>query len=170
LEENTLVIFISDNGAETFGHNGGLNGDKGGLLEGGHRVPAIVYWKNKIDPGVSSETLISMDLLPTILSISQGEAPSAIDFDGMDFSKILFEEPHLEERTLFWKYREQKAARKNQWKLLITETDTALYNLEKDLKETTNLADSHTAIVEELIRQLKNWENEVTQNVEMKTL
>jgi arylsulfatase A-like enzyme len=88
----------------------------------------------------------------------------------VDFSKIFFEKPHLEERTLFWRYGKQKAARKNQWKLWMTETDTALYNLEKDLKETTNLADTHTAIVEELIRQLNAWEKEVTQNVEMKTL
>jgi arylsulfatase A len=170
LEENTLVIFISDNGAEAFGHNGGLNGDKGGLLEGGHRVPALVYWKNKIDPGISSETLISMDLLPTILSLSQGEVASDIHFDGVDFSGTLLEGQPLDERTLFWRYGKQKAVRKNQWKLWITETDTALYNLEQDLKETTNLADSHTAIVEELTRQLNAWEKEVTQNVEMKTL
>jgi arylsulfatase A-like enzyme len=76
----------------------------------------------------------------------------------------------LDERTLFWRYRNQKAARKNQWKLWMTATDTALYNLEQDLKETTNLADTHTASVEELIRQLNVWEKEVTQNVEMKTI
>ena len=168
LMENTLVIFISDNGAEKFGHNGGLNGHKGGLLEGGHRVPGIAYWKGKITPGTSSATILSMDLLPTILSVTQTSAET--DFDGTDISSVLFENGQLDERTLFWRYGKQKAARKNQWKLWITETDTALFDLEKDLQETTNLADTQTDIMHELLRQLNAWEKEVTENVEMKTL
>ncbi len=168
LMENTLVIFISDNGGEKFGHNGELNGHKGGLLEGGHRVPGIAYWKGKIKPGVSSATVMSMDWLPTILSVTQTSAET--DFDGTDISSVLFENGQLDERTLFWRYGKQKAARKNQWKLWITETDTALFDLEKDLRETTNLADTHTDIMHELLRQLNAWEKEVTENVEMKTL
>ena len=167
--DNTLVFFLSDNGAEAFGDNGGLNGQKGSLLEGGHRVPAIAYWKNNIKPGVSSEMLISMDLLPTLLSV--GQAPIASDsFDGVDFSTLLLEGRPLEERTLFWRYQKQRAARQDQWKLWMTETDTALYNLAQDLNETTNLANRHTEVVEHLTGQLEAWEKEVTQNVDMKTL
>lgn len=170
LEENTLVIFISDNGAEAFGNNGGLNGQKGKLLEGGHRVPAIAYWKNNIKPGESSAILISMDLLPTILSISQGQLPGDVTFDGRDFSGVLLDKPELEERTLFWRYNNQKAVRAKQWKLLITASDTALYNLEQDLKETTDLSEQHPRIVENLTRQLEDWEREVGKDSEMKTL
>ena len=161
LEDNTLVFFLSDNGAEEFGHNGGLNGNKISLLEGGHRVPAIAYWKNKITPKLSNELLMSMDLLPTILSVTETETDEIFKSDGIDFSENLFSETNLEERPVFWRYRNQKAARYKQWKLLITEKDTALYNLNEDIIESINLyhADNSNAIY--LIKQLENWENDV---------
>ncbi|MEK6477252.1 sulfatase-like hydrolase/transferase [Catalinimonas sp. 4WD22] len=175
LEENTLVIFISDNGGEAFGNNGGLNGQKGNLYEGGHRVPAIAYWKNKIEPGESSVTLMTMDLLPTILSVSQTPIQQDVAFDGKDFSSVLFEgeaadQTALEDRTLFWRYRDQKAVRRDAWKLLITESDTALYNLTQDLEETTNLSEQQQDIVADLLDQLATWEREVGQENDMKTL
>jgi arylsulfatase A len=170
LEENTLIFFLSDNGAEAFGNDGGLNGHKGHLLEGGHRVPAIAYWKNRILPGESSETLVSMDLLPTILTVSQTQVPEDLTFDGVDFSKVLFEEARLNDRTLFWRYKDQKAVRKEQWKLVITKSDTALYNLEHDLKETTDLSGNHKNVVEDLINQLEAWERDVGRSTDMKML
>ncbi len=170
LKEHTLVFFLSDNGAEGFGDNGGLNGDKGGLLEGGHRVPAIAYWKNRISPGLSSATLMSMDLLPTFLSVSH-TATGDKEFDGMDFSSILFEnkDSTLPERPLFWRYNNQKAVREGKWKLLITKTDTLLYNLRQDVKETNNQARENTAVVDDLSAKLTNWEQEVTDGVTMRT-
>lgn len=161
LEENTLVFFLSDNGAEKFGDNGGLNGEKISLLEGGHRVPAIAYWKNKIDSKVSKELLISMDLLPTILSITGTQDIEGATFDGVDFSKILFTDTRLGERTLFWRYRDQKAARYKQWKLLIKETDTLMYDLDEDLAESNNLYDRENPMFLNLIKQLENWEDDV---------
>ncbi len=170
LEENTLVFFISDNGAETFGNNGGLNGQKGNLLEGGHRVPAIAYWKGKIPAGESAATLMSMDLMPTILKITETPSPDAQQFDGLDFSSLLFEDEKLEERTIFWRYGSQKAARNNSWKLLISEQDTVLYNLENDLKESTDVSEKHPSIREDLIDLLEAWETDVGPKEEMKTL
>ena len=170
LEENTLVIFISDNGAEVFGDNGGLNGHKGQLLEGGHRVPAIACWKGRIPPGESGTTLATMDLMPTILAVTRTQPPASIRFDGIDFSGVLFGGADFPDRTLFWRYRNQRAARRNQWKVVITGSDTALYNLEQDLEETTDLSDSNRNVVEGLVRQLEAWESDVGKDVEMKTL
>lgn len=170
LEENTLVFFISDNGAEAFGNNGGLNGQKGDLMEGGHRVPTIAYWKNRIASGESSETLVSMDLLPTILSICHTQITEEDNFDGIDFSEVLLEEAKIENRAIFWRYQDQKAVRYKQWKLLITEKDTALYDLQQDLKETMDLSAKHQNVLEDLIKKLEDWEIEVGQNSEMKTL
>lgn len=170
LEDNTLVFFLSDNGAvKKYGNNGGLNGQKGSLLEGGHRVPAIAYWKGKIKPGVSSETLITMDLLPTMLSVNHAPISKALKFDGIDFSDVLFKGKELKERALFWRYQGQKALRKAQWKLLVTKTDTALYDLKKDLKETTDLSDSRKDILKDMMKQLQALEKDVTHHVEMKT-
>src|SRR5690606_13643970 len=121
----------------------GLNGQKGNLLEGGHRVPGIAYWKGKIPAGESSETLVSMDLLPTLLKISQTPFPENREFDGLDFSGLLFSGEKIEDRTIFWRYGDQKAARNNKWKLLISEQDTVLYNLDNDLKESVDVSEKH---------------------------
>lgn len=169
LEENTLVFFLSDNGAEEFGDNGGLNGNKISLLEGGQRVPAIAYWKDKINPGVSSETLISMDLAPTVLSLTGSEIPKETEFDGIDFSNTLFKESPIGQRTLFWRYLDQKAVRENQWKLLIDEKDTMLFDLEKDIMERSDLSDSHENILEDLVGKLNVWESDIKSQEDMKT-
>ena len=170
LEEKTLVFFVSDNGAlEKFGSNGGLNGQKTNLYEGGIRVPGIAYWKGKIKPAESSATVLSMDLLPTAMSVAGGTFPPDLKLDGVDVSPLLLNGEALPKRTIFWRYRSQKAARKNQWKLLITQSDTALYDLSEDIRETTDVSGEYPAVKQELSEALRQWEAEMDA-VEMKTL
>ncbi len=169
LEENTLVFILSDNGAEEFGDNGGLKGEKTSLFEGGHRVPAIAYWKDSIHSGVSSETLITMDLAPTIVSLTESQIPKGTDFDGTDFSNTLFQRSPLRRRALFWRYLDQKAVREDQWKLVINEKDTMLYDLKDDIVESSNLSDGNENILEDLIGKLKIWERDVKPQNAMKT-
>jgi arylsulfatase A-like enzyme len=169
LEENTLVIFISDNGAEVFGNNGGLRGSKGDLWEGGHRVPGIAYWKGRIDPGESTETIMTMDLLPTLLNLSQGSYAEDLNFDGIDLSRHLLENAEVEKRSVFWRYRNQKAVRVLEWKLLMDEKDTLLFNLEDDLMETKDLSDDKPEVLHDLLRKLGEWELEVGPATKMKT-
>jgi arylsulfatase A len=169
LAENTLIFFISDNGAEKFGDNGGLNGNKISLLEGGHRVPGIAYWKNRIKPGIIDETLMTMDMLPTILALTNTSTKEQIQFDGVDFSKVLFENSALENRTLFWRYTNEKVIRESQWKLFITGNDTALFNLKENLAETLDMSPHKKNIVNDLLIKLAAWENDIDENVIMKT-
>lgn len=159
LEKNTLIIFISDNGAEPFGHNGELKGDKASLHEGGHRVPAIFSWPGKIKPGVSDETTMSFDLMPTILSVCQAPIPN--NLDGIDLASHLLEREPLEERFLFWKYRKERAVRKNQYKLFVRESDTLLYNLSEDIGESENIFSPNNEIKIELVDALGEWESEM---------
>jgi arylsulfatase A-like enzyme len=168
LEENTLVFFLSDNGAEAFGSNGGLSGQKTNLYEGGIRVPAIAYWKGRISPATSAQPAMSMDLLPTILALSEAQQSTKPAFDGVDLSGLLFQQQVLDERALFWRYRDEKAVRKQNWKLLISKEDTLLFNLEEDMYEQTDLSDSQPARVEVLDKALEQWETEMSA-VEMKT-
>lgn len=70
---------------------------------------------------------------------------------------------------LFWRYNNQRAIRKGPWKLLITDTDTALYNLEQDIRESNNLYARQQDKALELQTQLAQWEQEVAQGVVMKT-
>ncbi len=161
LEENTLVFFLSDNGAlEKYGSNGVLEGQKTNLYEGGIRVPAIAYWKGKIKPAETDETSLTMDLLPTALAIAGAEVPQE-QFDGVDFSKLLLEGKPVKERTVFWRYRDQNAARRDAWKIFISGQDTALYHLQEDIEETQDVSAEHPEIKDELSRKLQQWEVEV---------
>ncbi|MFP6737640.1 MAG: sulfatase-like hydrolase/transferase, partial [Planctomycetota bacterium] len=83
LEKNTLVFFVSDNGAASFGNNGSLRGSKGQLWEGGHRVPAIASWPGRIAAGSSCDDLaIGMDIFPTLLELAGVNVPKKLHLDG----------------------------------------------------------------------------------------
>ena len=168
LEENTLIVFISDNGAETFGHNGILKGDKGSLLEGGHRVPAIASWKGKIAPGESSETSMTFDWMPTFLSLAKVEDLNQYHLDGKDLSTHLLDQEPLPNRSLFWKYRNERAVRYDQFKLYINQADTMLFDLSTDVEENTDIRDEHTALANDLSYALEVWEGSMNK-VEQKT-
>jgi len=162
LEDNTLVIFCSDNGGlEGFADNGALRGFKGKLWEGGHRVPAIAHWKGKIDPGETDATVLSFDFMPTFLALAKAEKHTDLQLDGMDISSVLFSKEELLERTVFWRYRNQKVARTGDWKLIITEQDTALYDLQTDQAEQNNLKALQPERTDELLQKLAAWENDI---------
>ncbi len=168
LEEETFVVFCSDNGAR-FGSNGNLRGDKTSLWEGGHRVPAVAYWKGKIEPGRSDELAVSFDLFPTMLSITNTGKPDTLNLDGIDLSPLLFQCETLPERTVVWRYRGQKAVRKGPWKLMITESDTLLFDLDADRDESNDLAPENPGKVEELLNEYRQWKADVVKGVTMRT-
>lgn len=170
LDDNTLILFFSDNGAlRDYGDNGHLRGAKGNLYEGGHRVPAIAYWNNKIQPKIDTSTLITMDVLPTCLALTNSRFANTTTFDGIDFSKLLFTNDSLPTRTLFWKYRKQKAARYQNWKLIVSQQDTLLFDLYGDIGEKNNLSNNHPIIIQQLLEKLDTWEKNVYSGQKMKT-
>jgi len=169
LEEETLVVFISDNGGESFGHNGPLRADKGSLFEGGHRVPAIAYWKGKIVPGTTDELAATIDWMPTFMALGGVDMAQIPSQDGLDLSPLLLERKALEDRNLFWRYRKQAAVRQGDWKLMVDDVDTLLFNLNNDLAETTDLSESELERKRILSRKLKTWAREVVEPVEQIT-
>jgi arylsulfatase A-like enzyme len=181
LSENTLVIFASDNGGYThyakshqnISSNGPLNGQKGTLLEGGHRVPAIFRWTGRIQPGVSNQTAMTFDLFPTLLNFA-GATPTQtnpLNLDGADLSPLLFQNKPLPPRTLFWRKGDARAVRQGPWKLLFSgaNANTQLYNLTDDLGEQTNLADDHPQRAEQLKNAWIAWEKDVNQSAQALT-
>jgi len=160
LDKNTFVLFCSDNGATNLGNNGELRGFKSSLWEGGHRVPAIAWYPSEIKSGqVSANTVLSMDVLPTLTSIAN--ISTEHKFDGQDFSQTLFANIKLKERPLFWRYRNQFVVRLGEWKYLKIKDEEYLFNLEKDVRESTNLKEIHPVIFENLKLLLNEWENEM---------
>ena len=164
LAENTLVFFFSDNGANRNGSNGPLRGTKAHVWEGGHRVPAMAWWPDRIRVGVSDRLVGSLDLMPTILQLAGVEAPQDRPLDGVDLRRYLRRGHQGGERTLFWRFRGRTAVRQGHWKLVQGEDDQtgpALFDLSRDLGEEVNLADQYPERVESMRQSLSAWEKDV---------
>ena len=156
LEENTIVVFSSDNGPVTsnwinwwevnaYGSTGGYRGRKHFLYEGGLRVPTIIRYPNVIEPGSESDAaVIGMDLFVTLANIGGGKVPDDRAIDGIDVQPI-FSGGELPQRSLFWALDSvselQFAIRKGSWKLLLDgeQKPRELYNLAEDPLEFFNL-------------------------------
>jgi len=134
LLENTLILFISDNGAFSPGSNFPLAGYKGNVWEGGHRVPAIAYWELTISPSVIDQTIMSMDIFPTIVDLVDDSALDESDLDGQSFFPLLADSKAvLAHRMLFWRYGDsKKAVRAGKWKYIQFNEDEYLYDLSID--------------------------------------
>ncbi|KFI23331.1 sulfatase family protein [Nitrosococcus oceani] len=166
IEENTFVAFTSDNGP-TIGSAGPLKGKKGSLWEGGHRVPFIAYWQEKIRPGVViDEITMSMDLFPTMAAMGRAPLPRK-KIDGVNLLPLLCEGDKLSERMVFWRSKGKKAARRGPWKLLMQParkkrpTSIGLYHLNNDLSEQHNLAEIYPEKLKSLQLELAAWEKYV---------
>ena len=165
LDDNTLVVFLSDNGANRFGSNGALRGRKGSLWEGGIRVPALARWPGRIAPGRTADMpALSIDWMPTFLALADAALPTGHRLDGVDLGPVLFEARDLAPRPLFWAYNDQTAARDGRWKLvrdLSGEPGPALYDLAADPAETTDLAAREPERVRRMTAALDAWQADV---------
>ena len=164
LDENTIVFFCSDNGANRNGSNGILRGYKGGLFEGGHRVPAIARWPGMIAAGeTSDETLMSMDVFPTMMELA-GLNGQNRKLDGSSFASLLLSGENLPARKLFWKYNNQKAMRDGAWKLMVRPSGIELFDLNPDPEEKNDLAGVKAQKVAEMLQEIEIWEGKVMDN------
>ena len=168
LEEQTLVVFLSDNGSypKSSGSNGPLRGSKGTLWEGGIRIPFIVHWKGNLPTGKTyTQPVIALDLLPTMLAAAGVKPMPEWKLDGTNLLPYLKGEtsaaPH---DSLFWRFGEQMAVRSGEWKLVkgLSETKSdvvgpALYNLAQDIGESNDLAAKHPEKVRELTALWQPW-------------
>ncbi len=165
LYDNTVVIFCSDNGAIKRGSNGLLRGFKGDVWEGGHRVPAIVQWPSHIKAGwQSKETVLTMDIFPTLLDLAAGKVPDGID--GVSIAKHLLYQKPLASRTVFFQYKDKYAARKGKWKVVIAGANVkpVLYDMDVDPGEKKEMSRFYPDILNELLGELETWKLNVAQN------
>jgi len=169
LERKTFIFFCSDNGATKNGSNGVLAGYKGSLWEGGHRVPAVACWPGRIRPGTTTDqTTLGMDLYATMVSIAGAKLPAGLKLDGVDLIGMLTEHKELPQRTLFWRYRKERAVRRGPWKLLVRDNKTMLFNLDDDLGEKNDLSAAQPRRLKKLEDELAVWDREVSAGVELR--
>jgi len=174
LDQQTLVIFTSDNGGFSKAtSNAPLRASKGSSYEGGLRVPVIIRWPGKITSGsVSREPVTSMDFYPTILAAAGLPLRPHQHLDGKNLVPLLEGSGKLNRDAIFWHYPHYNrhpqsfpsaVVRAGQWKLIeALETGTlSLFNLADDLGETRDLSSTEPARTAELHSRLTAWKRSV---------
>ena len=180
LDKNTLIIFTSDNGPWLhYKHHAGsakpLRDGKSTYYEGGVRVPCIVWSPSQIPAGTSSSQILStLDLLPTLANLAETNLPENHQCDGYDASDFLLGKTSSPRKEFIYysSHGELAGIRIGEWKYLAhptpkngkTEKNPALYNLNSDLSETTNLSSQHPEIVAQLETRMRNADQEITRN------
>ena len=196
LRDDTLLVFTSDNGPaitswHPHGSPGPLRDKKGSMYEGGIRVPGIIRWPGRIEPGtVSDEPVCGVDLLPTLCAIADVPVPDDRAIDGTSLVPLIEGKPIERATPLYWQFnfsrsKPKVAMRVGDWKILasLTEPDWKpgaditdemqqsikraelatfeLYNLREDIAETTDLAEKETERLAAMSSQLKKLYREV---------
>jgi arylsulfatase A-like enzyme len=186
LQDNTMVIFASDNGPEDInileaahsgaGSTGPFRGRKRSLYEGGIRTPFIVWCPAKVPSGrIDNKTVISgVDLLPTLCNFANINIPEQMNLDGDDMSEALRGKDKMRSKPLMWEQRFQVfgpqinqspmlAVREEHWKLLMNpdKSRIELYDIIKDPMEVDNLANNNPDVVARLSKTLLAWSKEL---------
>ncbi len=157
LDENTLVVFTSDNGGERFSDNWPLVGGKMDLTEGGIRVPWIAHWPRVVGKGgVSEQHCMTMDWSATVLDAAGAAASAAYPLDGVSLMPVLRDAAHRFDRPLHWRmnHRGQRALRDGDWKYLQVDGNEYLFNIRADERERANHTASDPA---RLAAMRENW-------------
>ena len=161
LEENTLVVFLSDNGAgvSEYCSNDPLRLGKQTMFEGGVRVPFAMKWPARIPQGiVYRHPVIALDIFPTAVAAAGGKLPPDRDIDGVDLIPHLdgsnSQKPH---DRLFWRAGPIWAARVGDWKLIYAADRYWLYDLSKDIGEINNLAKERGDVVKTIKATYAKW-------------
>jgi len=172
VEDNTLVVFLSDNGGPTkelTSSNAPLRGGKGDLWEGGIRVPFIVSWKGCFSPRVIDVPVASIDATATALKVAGGFAPENLakaeaTLDGINLLPMLTAQARqAPDRALFWRVGKKNALRSGDWKLIRDGKDWQLYDLAHDISETTDLATKEPVRVQQMSSLWDKWNAEQTE-------
>jgi arylsulfatase len=183
LTDNTLLIFMTDNGSSVATYNYGMKGKKGSVNEGGSRVPLFVRLPGRIKPGVDVARLTRhVDLFPTLAEFAGAKAPEELDLDGRSLIPLI-DSPAAEwpdRDTFFHKGRWKKkgmrakkgrsdhapenskykgfAVRNEKWRLV---SKSSLYDIENDPGEKKNVIKEHPEVAQKMLTAYDAWWDEV---------
>ncbi|WP_025764292.1 sulfatase-like hydrolase/transferase [Dyadobacter tibetensis] len=158
IAENTLVLFLSDNGASKIGSNLPYRGQKSQVYEGGHRVPAMAYWKGVTKASENNALLMTMDIYPTICDLIGEKLSPSTDLPGISFKDILYgNTAKVKDRPVYWSFGRQAAVREGNWKLVKIGQKYQLYNLKEDISEKNDLILKNNERANHLKATLEGW-------------
>jgi N-acetylgalactosamine-6-sulfatase len=161
--QNTIVVFMSDNGGDVNGRNDPFKGKKSSVWEGGIRAPLHIRWPGVIPAGREvSQVAMTMDLAPTLLDAAGAKGGR---FDGINLLPFITGQRRPFERTVFWRYKRarnvRKAVRHGNWKYVNDDGARALHDLAADAGEKKNLFGDRPEVVTDLEARLAKWERDV---------
>jgi arylsulfatase A-like enzyme len=160
LEDDTIVVFTSDNGGERFSDTWPFTGKKTELLEGGLRIPAIVRWPGVVRPGSQSDVpIMSMDWLPTFVAAGGARQDLSLPSEGLDLTPALVGGT-MPERSLFWRFGNmaQRAHRRGPYKYLKINENEFLFDVVADPLERANLKERDPGLFASLKTAWEQWD------------
>ncbi|QDT16612.1 sulfatase-like hydrolase/transferase [Alienimonas californiensis] len=158
--DETIVIFLSDNGGGSGSDNSPLRGRKGQMWEGGVRVPCLVRWPAGGVPAgaVNDELLTSLEIFPSLLAAGGVPAPDGVVLDGHDWWPTLTDGRPSPRTAMFWERRDQRAARVGAWKWVdMPGVGGGLFDLAADPGETTDLSAARPKALERVQAAFDGW-------------
>lgn len=174
IADNTIVIFLSDNGPNSNRFNAGLRGKKGSVYDGGVRVPFVIRWPAKLKPAQRIDTPAAhIDILPTLAQLCDAKLDPAIELDGVDLSPLLFDEPFIFGERLIYTFpfsiyvkpgeNLPRSVRNDRWCAVRTwRSDWELYDMIADPSQQNDLAAEHPVILRQLVTTYERKFAEVT--------
>tara|TARA_R110002051_G_scaffold48308_1_gene95250 strand:- start:21844 stop:23619 length:1776 start_codon:yes stop_codon:yes gene_type:complete len=159
LEDNTIIIYLSDNGPNAYRYNGGMKGKKGSVDEGGVRTPFYIQWTNHIKKGLNIDEIAgSIDLLPTLCNLLSIELETKKPIDGIDLSPFLFDKETINnDRLIFNHWNGKTSVRNQQFRL---DEENRLFDITVDRGQKIDVATKHPGLLDSLISAKKIWEEQ----------
>lgn len=160
LEDDTIVIYLSDNGPNSFRWNGGMRGKKGDTDEGGVRTPFYIQWKDSLPEGKTITQIASaLDILPTLSKLVGVSPITAKPIDGKDLTPLLFDEnPEWEDRLIYNHWNGKTSLRTQKYRL---DAEDQLYNIQNDRGQKTDISARYPRLRDSLVRAKTDWLSEV---------
>lgn len=170
--ENTVVVFMTDNGPNNPRYNGNLRGKKGEMHEGGFKVPCLVYWQGHIVAKEIDNTASYVDIMPTIIDLCKlDNVPSDREMTGVTLAPLIYDDKAILEDRYLFTHRSTTDRDLNpyngvvyndRYKLITFENGRhELYDKKLDPKESNNLIDKRGDLASEMIKVYDNWFSDV---------
>ncbi len=172
IKQNTIVLFLSDNGPNGHRYNGNLRGIKGSVYDGGIKSPLIMSWEGKIPKNkLVNELAAHIDILPTLIDLCQIDIQKKKKMDGRSLKNILLHNDPIKKRELFFIHTEgskrmyPSAVNNGQFKLVYNrKKEKELYDLNGDPEESNNIFNENPDQANKMFQNLYNWFSEVSVN------
>lgn len=174
VSDNTIVVFLTDNGPNSDRFNGRMRGRKGSVHEGGVRVPLFMRWPQKITPGRTVKPISAhIDLLPTLLEMCRIERPSEVSIDGVSLWPLIRDagqEATWPDRRLFTSRTSghetsladiRGAVRTERWRATLENGRWSLFDMQADPDQKQDVSTSHRDVTSELAMSFSKWLNDV---------